>query len=82
MHFKDFDGWNDEKKFIDLSHDRNFYIKKNEILFVKLGQNIGMEEDGKVNFLRPVFVVKKVGNLFFTVAMTSHGKQNSWFYFK
>ena len=56
--------------------ERGFYINLREIWFVKMGKNIGHEEDGKNKFLRPVLVIKKVGNLFFTVALTSKGKDN------
>lgn len=47
-----------------------------------MGKNVGYEEDGKTDFLRPVLVLKKVGNLFFTVALTSRGKVDSYFYHK
>jgi len=47
-----------------------------------MGKNVGFEQDGKKEFKRPVLVIKKVGNLFFTVALTSNGKTNSRFYHK
>jgi mRNA-degrading endonuclease toxin of MazEF toxin-antitoxin module len=47
-----------------------------------MGQNIGFEENGKKGFKRPVLVIKKVGNLFFTVALTTQGKVNNCFYHK
>lgn len=78
-----FDIWNTEKKLI---HNKellgDFFINPREIWFVKMGMNIGFEENGKDNFLRPVLVLKKVGNLFFTVAMTSKGKDGNLFYLK
>ena len=47
-----------------------------------MGQNIGYEENGKDEFLRPVLVLKKVGNLFFVVALTTKGKIKNRFYHK
>ena len=70
-----FDSWNDEKKAIrNQNPSHAYYVNEREIWFVKMGKNIGFEENGKDQFLRPVLVLKKVGNLFFTVALTSKGK--------
>jgi hypothetical protein len=44
--------------------------------------NLWFEENWKDEFLRPVLVLKKVWNLFFTVALTSKWKDNNNFYFK
>ncbi len=75
-----FDIWNDEKKILNAKKRETFYINPREIWYTKMGANIGFEEDGKENFLRPVLVLKKVGNLFFTVALTTKGKKNNFFY--
>ncbi len=76
-----FDSWNNEKKQIQIkSLPENFYINKREIWFVKMGINLGFEENGKDQFLRPVLVLKKIGNLFFTVALTSKGKENNFYH--
>jgi mRNA interferase MazF len=76
-----FDAWNHEKKAIHNDGvSRTYYVNEREIWFVKMGKNIGFEENGKEQFLRPVLVVKKVGNLFFTVALTSKGKNNSFYH--
>lgn len=80
---KYFDDWNKEKIKIDKNNIKeDFYINQREIWFTKMGRNIGFEENGKTDFLRPVLVLKKVGNLFLTVAMTSKGKDNNIFYYK
>jgi mRNA interferase MazF len=76
-----FDKWNIEKQRIDLIPENNIYINPRELWFTKMGKNIGFEEDGKEGFARPVLVIKKVGNLFFTVALTTQGK-DSHFYHK
>lgn len=81
MNDKSFDDWNEEKKLLNALDDkRNFYINPREIWYVKMGKNVGFEENGKTDFLRPVLVLKKVGILFFVVAMTSKGKDKNVFY--
>lgn len=56
------------------------YINPREIWFAKIGQNIGFEEKGKDNFLRPVLILKKIVNLFFTAALTIKGKDNNFYH--
>jgi len=77
---KNFDIWNHEKQILDDKKVRNFYINSREIWFTKMGENIGFEENGKKDFLRPVLVIKKIENLFLTVALSSKGKENNIFY--
>jgi mRNA interferase MazF len=77
-----FDKWNTEKQKINTKIPSKIFINSREIWFTKMGQNIGFEENGKKNFKRPVLVIKKIGNLFFTVALTTKGKLNSIFYHK
>ena len=77
-----FDKWNAEKKDIHKKEDEIFYVNIREIWFTKMWINIGFEENGKTEFLRPVLVLKKVWNLFFTVALTSQWKDNNYFYYK
>ena len=77
-----FNLWNREKQKIDKKDMNNVYINSREIWLTKMGQNIGFEENGKKDFNRPVLVIKKVGNLFFTVALTTKGKDNNYFYHK
>ncbi len=77
-----FKKWNIEKQAIHRDEIREFFVNNREIWFVKMVQNIGFEENGKDHFLRPVLVLKKVGNMFFTVALTSKGKERNTFYYK
>ena len=77
-----FEKWNKEKQEIHNAEKRNFFVNTREIWFTKMGQNIGYEENGKDEFLRPVLVLKKVGNLFFVVALTTKGKIKNRFYHK
>ena len=80
MSISEYNNWNREKQNINFADRKNIFIKEKDIWFVKMGKNIGSEEDGKEKFLRPVIVIKKVGNLFFTAAMTSKGKEDSIYY--
>ncbi len=82
MNKKVFEALNIEKQAIHASKQERFFVNAREIWFVKMGQNIGYEENGKDKFLRPVLVLKKVGNMFFTVALTSRGKNSHPFYYK
>ena len=77
-----FNDWNKEKQSLQFSKSRPVYPKPREIWFTKTGVNLGFEENGKKDFLRPVLVIKKVGNLLFTVSLTSKGKDNHKFYHK
>ena len=79
---KEFEKWNTEKKTIDARDTITFFINHREVWFVKMGVNIWFEENGKDQFLRPVLVLKKVWNLFLTVALTSKWKDQHTFYHK
>jgi mRNA interferase MazF len=68
---KQFNERNDLKKKIH-ERQRTYWIKQREIRYVNLGHNIGFEEDGKGNdFKRPVLVLKKIGNIFAVLPMTT-----------
>ncbi len=82
MLYERFDEWNNEKKKIHTQDQPKFYIKPRQIWFTKMGENIGSEQNGKKEFSRPVLVLKKVGSLFFTVALTTKAKPNNSFYRK
>jgi hypothetical protein len=47
---------------------------------MKLGTNIGYEENGKSGYMRPVLIIKKIGKLYFVLPMTTKGKENNIFY--
>ncbi|AKH33211.1 hypothetical protein XF24_00888 [candidate division SR1 bacterium Aalborg_AAW-1] len=64
-------------------HDKKveFYVNEREVWYIHLGINIGYEEDGKGgDSKRPVLIIKKVGNMFFVVPLTTRGKDNNIFY--
>lgn len=77
-----FFDWCDEKTELHSLEKPEFFVNSREIWLTKMGKNIGFEENGKGEFKRPVLVIKKVGNLFFTVALTSQGKNRHKFYHK
>lgn len=78
-----FDLWNEDKKKIDVNSSlEKVFINDREIWYTKMGINVWYEENGKQEFRRPVLVIKKIWNLFFTVALTSKWKDNNKFYHK
>ena len=77
-----FDKWNTIKKEIN-QKNTIWTIKPREIYWVKIGKNIGYEQDGKgENFLRPVLILKKFNkNVFIGIPLTSQEKSH-YLYFK
>jgi mRNA-degrading endonuclease toxin of MazEF toxin-antitoxin module len=77
--YKNFDLWNSKKKNI---HNKNNLIgfSQYEIVFMKIGINVGFEQDGKGDdFLRPVLVYKKFNNhVFLGIPLTSKAKDNKF----
>lgn len=79
MHHKDFDQWNRQKKALN-HKEIQIFPKVRQIWFVKLGVNVGCEEDGKGEFLRPVIVLAIIGSLCWCVPLTTKHKNKSRFY--
>ena len=77
-----FDQWNLEKKHIHYEwatgNRGKFYINPQEVWYAKLGINVWYEQDGKSEFKRAVLVVKKLGNLFLILPMTTKQKENRY----
>ncbi len=83
--FKDpikFNQWNQEKQHINChgatGKRSQFYINKKEVRYTKLGINIGFEQDWKSEFKRAVLVIKKLGNLFLVIPMTTKNKKDQY----
>jgi len=74
-----FEKWNLLKQKSNFSK-KIIGIKERDILFVKMGQNIGYEQDGKgEEFLRPVIVLKKFNkNMFLGIALTTQKKETRY----
>jgi mRNA-degrading endonuclease toxin of MazEF toxin-antitoxin module len=68
---KNFDEWNNIKKDTDL-YEINKNFSEREIWFIKMGLNVGYEQDGKgEEYLRPVLVLKKFNkNIFLGIPLT------------
>jgi len=82
MELEKFNKWNLEKQNLEKLDYEKFYVNQRDIYFTKMWINIWFEENWKNDFLRPVLVLKKIWNLFFTVALTSKWKDNNPFYYK
>lgn len=80
------DQWNDQKKVINsLRIKRTFHER--EIWFIKIGENVGFEQNGKGDeFLRPIIFYKKFSqDVFLDIPLTKankHGKFYCSFVFK
>ncbi len=77
--------WNNQKQTIE-KIKRKILFETKDIVFLRMGKNIGFEQDGKgEEFLRPVLIYKKFNNhQFIGFAMTSKKpkEENMKFYYK
>lgn len=81
LDYTEFDKRNEEKKNIHTKAKKIFPIHHREIRYVKLGINIWYEQNGKQYFRRPVLVIKKLGNIYFCIPLTTKGKNNKRYHF-
>ncbi|MEA3370836.1 MAG: type II toxin-antitoxin system PemK/MazF family toxin [Campylobacterota bacterium] len=75
------DEWNEVKK--KTQNDKKVRLfKQRDIFFIKMGENIGYEQNGKgTNFVRPIVVLKKItSNMFIGIPLSTQIKSGSWFY--
>jgi len=81
MHKNDiiYDQWNENKKHI-AKNESLIKFQQFQIIFMKMGVNVGYEQDGKGNeYLRPVFVYKKFNNrVFLGIPLTSKPKYDKF----
>lgn len=57
---KRFNEWNNIKQSVDDLQTEDHYFKEREIWWCYLGENIGLEQNGKGDsFIRPVLILKK-----------------------
>ena len=77
-----FDLWNQVKRSLGKTK-REVYVKERDVVFLKLGKNVGHEQDGVgKNFLRPVLVIKKFNNrLFWGVPLTKKEKNSPYYFY-
>ncbi|WP_321779333.1 type II toxin-antitoxin system PemK/MazF family toxin [Sulfurimonas sp.] len=78
---KRFDEWNKIKKEL-ITKDKNLVFKTREIFWVKVGQNVGYETDGKgIEFLRPVLILRKFSkDSFLGIPLTTSHKEDMFHY--
>jgi dTDP-4-dehydrorhamnose reductase len=72
---KSFDSWNSQKKELETLQSI-IKFRQRDIIFMKIGLNIGYEQDGKgEEYLRPVLVYKKFSSrTFLGIPLTSKAK--------
>ena len=77
----DFNKWNEVKKELHKQNIRRSF-KTRDIFYMKMGQNIGYEQNGKgEHFVRPVLILKKITNeMFIGIPLSTQIKEGSWFY--
>ncbi len=77
----EFDLWNEIKKE---TNRKNYplHFKEREIYFIRVGKNIGFEQNGKGKyFLRPVLILRKFNRFFFIgIPLTSQAKEDIFHY--
>jgi len=78
---KKYDEWNVVKKEIA---EENYFVgfKTRDIFNMKIGQNIGFEQNGKgKDFVRPVLIYKKLTkDMFIGIPLTTTKRDGSFFY--
>ena len=78
---KQYDEWNTIKKDIS-SENKALIFKVREVFWLKVGQNIGYETDGKgKEFLRPVLILRKFSkDTFLGIPLTTSQKDDMFHY--
>ena len=77
----EFNKWNEVKKELHAQKIRRSF-KTRDIFYMKMGQNVGFEQNGKgKDFVRPVVILKKITNdMFIGVPLSTQLKDGNWFY--
>jgi len=77
----EYNKWNDVKKKIATEKVVR-HFKEREIFYMKMGKNIGFEQNGKgENFVRPVIILKKFNSdMFYGVPLSSQSKKGIFYY--
>ena len=77
----EFDNWNEVKK--STNNEKVLVgFKQRDIFNVKIGKNIGFEQNGKgKDFVRPVLIYKKLSkDMFIGIPLTKTTRSGSFFY--
>ncbi len=74
---KDFQKWHTKKSEINVIKKSPFFHER-EIWFCYLGTNVGFEQDGGEEFLRPIVIYRKFNNdIFWAIPLTKSNKKKS-----
>ena len=76
-----FDEWNEVKK--RTAKENILYgFKERDIFYIKMGENLGFEQNGKGNlFIRPIVVLKKLNSqMFVGIPLSTQLKKGSFFF--
>ena len=75
------DTWNDVKQNTQKT-DKKVYFKERDIFWLKIGENIGFEQNGKGDkFQRPVLVVKRYTNdMFLGIPLSTTLREGSFYF--
>lgn len=78
---KRFLDWIQVKQKIDETESAPLYFKEDDIWWCAVGENVGVEMNGKGNtFSRPVFVYRKLSkNGFLGIPLTTKIKKGTWY---
>jgi mRNA interferase MazF len=81
MH-KDFDRWNSDKKLAQEIDTSEVFFYEREVWWVRLGVNVGFEQDGTGEvFERPVVVIKKFNpNVFIAIPLSTTTKKGKYYF--
>ena len=77
---KIFDKWNQIKKIINAQETKIFFHER-DIWFAHFGKNVGHEQDGGSEFLRPVVILKKFNQrVFWGIPLTMKSKKGEFYF--
>lgn len=78
---KNFNEWNEVKKSIEDEHNV-IGFRDRDVFYIKMGENIGVEQNGKgEQFVRPIVVFKKFNRfMFFGIPLSTQIKNGKFYY--
>lgn len=79
---KEFDRWNDDKKQVNETDTSQVFFDEREVWWVRLGVNVGFEQDGTGgDFERPVLIIKKFNpQVFIGVPLSTTQKKGKYYF--
>jgi mRNA interferase MazF len=78
---ENFDDWNEEKYM--LHHvQKQIFAHEREVWLAKVWQNIGNEQNGKDQYLRPVLIYKKLCWVYCCIPLTTQWSADKSYHYK